>query len=288
LSNKVHTARLSVFSNIFLVVLKIAVGILSGSVSIISEAAHSAIDLVASLIAFFSVRVSNQPPDKEHPYGHGKIENVSGVVEGLLIIIAAIWIVYHSIHSLIANEPIQHLQWGVVVMGISAVVNFFVSRRLYKVAKETDSIALEADALHLKTDIYTSIGVALGIGLIWLTGWHILDPIIAILVALIILTEAYNLIKSAFNPLLDISLDTDEVEIITKIIEEFTDDCIGFHHLRTRRSGPYKYIDFHLEVPDEMTVRESHNLCDKMEERLKENISSADINIHVEPNSNCK
>jgi len=277
-----------VFSNIFLVVLKIIVGIVSGSVSIISEAAHSAIDLVASLIAFFSVRVSNLPPDKEHPYGHGKIENVSGVVEGLLIIIAAVWIVYHSIHSLIANEPVQYMQWGVVVMGISAIVNFFVSRRLYKVAKETDSIALEADALHLKTDIYTSIGVALGIGLIWLTGWHILDPIIAILVALIILTEAYNLIKSAFNPLLDFSLGADEVEIITKIIEEFTDDCIGFHHLRTRRSGPYKYIDFHLEVPDEMTVRESHNLCDKLEERLKEEISTVDISIHVEPNSDCK
>ncbi len=288
MSNKVHTARLSVFSNIFLVILKVIVGIISGSVSIISEAAHSAIDLVASLIAFFSVRVSNMPPDKEHPYGHGKIENVSGVVEGLLIIIAAIWIVYHSIHSLIANEPVQYLKWGVVVMIVSAVVNFFVSRRLYKVAKETDSIALEADALHLKTDIYTSVGVAAGIGLIWITGWHILDPVIAILVALIILSEAYNLIRSAFNPLLDNSLDQDEVDTITEIIGEFTNDCIGYHHLRTRKSGPYKYIDFHLEVPDNMTVKESHNLCDRLEERLKEKISAVDINIHVEPKPDCK
>jgi cation diffusion facilitator family transporter len=288
LSNKVHTARLSVFSNIFLVILKVIVGIISGSVSIISEAAHSAIDLVASLIAFFSVRVSNMPPDKEHPYGHGKIENVSGVVEGLLIIIAAIWIVYHSIHSLIANEPVQYLKWGVVVMIVSAVVNFFVSRRLYKVAKETDSIALEADALHLKTDIYTSVGVAAGIGLIWITGWHILDPVIAILVALIILSEAYNLVRSAFNPLLDNSLDQDEVDTITEIIGEFTNDCIGYHHLRTRKSGPYKYIDFHLEVPDNMTVKESHNLCDRLEERLKEKISAVDINIHVEPKPDCK
>ena len=288
MSNKVHTARLSVFSNIFLVILKVIVGIISGSVSIISEAAHSAIDLVASLIAFFSVRVSNMPPDKEHPYGHGKIENVSGVVEGLLIIIAAIWIVYHSIHSLIANEPVQYLKWGVVVMIVSAVVNFFVSRRLYKVAKETDSIALEADALHLKTDIYTSVGVAAGIGLIWITGWHILDPVIAILVALIILSEAYNLIRSAFNPLLDNSLDQDEVDTITEIIGEFTNDCIGYHHLRTRKSGPYKYIDFHLEVPDNMTVKESHDLCDRLEERLKEKISAVDINIHVEPKSDCK
>lgn len=288
MSNKVHTARLSVFSNIFLVILKVIVGIISGSVSIISEAAHSAIDLVASLIAFFSVRVSNMPPDKEHPYGHGKIENVSGVVEGLLIIIAAIWIVYHSIHSLIANEPVQYLKWGVVVMIVSAVVNFFVSRRLYKVAKETDSIALEADALHLKTDIYTSVGVAAGIGLIWITGWHILDPVIAILVALIILSEAYNLIRSAFNPLLDNSLDQDEVDTITEIIGEFTNDCIGYHHLRTRKSGPYKYIDFHLEVPDNMTVKESHDLCDRLEERLKEKISAVDINIHVEPKPDCK
>jgi cation diffusion facilitator family transporter len=270
------------------VILKITVGIISGSVSIISEAAHSAIDLVASLIAFFSVRVSNLPPDKDHPYGHGKIENISGVAEGLLIIVAAVWIIYHSIHSLIANEPVQYLQWGIVVMIISAVVNFFVSRRLYKVAKETDSIALEADALHLKTDIYTSVGVAFGIGLIWLTGWHILDPVIAILVALFILIEAYNLIKTAFNPLLDFRLEPDEVEKITKIIDKFTDNCVGYHHLRTRRSGPYKYIDFHLEVPDKMTVRESHDLCDKLEEKLKEHIKSVDINIHVEPNSECK
>ncbi len=288
MSKKVNTARLSVFSNIFLVIMKITVGIISGSVSIISEAAHSAIDLVASLIAFFSVKVSNMPPDKEHPYGHGKVENISGVIEGLLIIVAAIWIVYHSIHSLIVNEPVQYLQWGIIVMGVSALVNFFVSRKLYKVAKETDSIALEADALHLKTDIYTSVGVALGIGLIWVTGWHILDPVIAIFVALIILWEAYNLIKSAFNPLLDNSLDQQEVDIITAIIEEFTNDCIGYHHLRTRKSGPYKYIDFHLELPDEMTVKESHNLCDRMEERLKEKFNSVDINIHVEPKSDCK
>ena len=288
MSNKVHTARLSVFSNIFLVVLKITVGIFSGSVSIISEAAHSAIDLVASVIAYFSVRMSNQPPDKEHPYGHGKIENISGVIEGLLIIVAAVWIVYHSIHSIIANEEVQYLEWGVVVMAISAIVNLFVSRRLYKVARETDSIALEADALHLKTDIYTSVGVALGIGLIYLTGWHFLDPIIAIIVALIILAEAFNLIKSAFNPLLDNSLNQDEIDEITKIIEGFTNNCIGYHHLRTRRSGPYKYIDFHLEVPDSMTVRESHDLCDRMEEKLKERINTADINIHVEPKPDCK
>ena len=276
------------FSNIFLVVLKITVGIFSGSVSIISEAAHSAIDLVASVIAYFSVRMSNQPPDKEHPYGHGKIENISGVIEGLLIIVAAVWIVYHSIHSIIANEEVQYLEWGVVVMAISAIVNLFVSRRLYKVARETDSIALEADALHLKTDIYTSVGVALGIGLIYLTGWHFLDPIIAIIVALIILAEAFNLIKSAFNPLLDNSLNQDEIDEITKIIEGFTNNCIGYHHLRTRRSGPYKYIDFHLEVPDSMTVRESHDLCDRMEEKLKERINTADINIHVEPKPDCK
>ncbi len=288
MSNKIHTARLSVFSNTFLVILKIIVGIASGSVSIISEAVHSAIDLMASFIAFFSVKVSDRPPDRNHPYGHGKVENVSGVVEGLLIIVAAVWIVYHSIYSILDNEPVQYLQWGIVVMGISAVVNLYVSRRLYKVAKETDSIALEADALHLKTDIYTSVGVAIGIGLIWLTDWHILDPIIAILVALIILAEAYKLIKTAIKPLLDISLEQDEINSITKIINKFVGNGIGYHHIRTRKSGPYKYVDFHLEVPDEMTVREAHNLCDRIEESIQRNINSIDINIHIEPNTNNK
>ena len=288
MNKKVKTARLSIFSNLFLIVIKIVAGILSGSVSIISEAIHSTIDLIASFIAFFSVKVSGLPPDKEHPYGHGKIENISGVVEGLLILVAAFWIIYEAVKKFVDHEPIEFLYLGIIVMSVSAIVNFFVSRRLYKVAKETDSIALEADALHLKTDIYTSVGVAIGMIIIWITGIHILDPIIAILVALIILKEAYSLIRNAYRPLVDIALPDEDLGIVDDVLSKFVVGEVSYHKVRSRKSGPYKYLDFHLNVPGDMSVKDSHNLCDRIELELKTSIKSLDVNIHVEPSKSIK
>ncbi|HEX2970098.1 MAG TPA: cation diffusion facilitator family transporter, partial [Bacteroidales bacterium] len=181
---KVKVARLSIVSNTFLIIIKIVVGLLSGSVSIISEAIHSSMDLVAALIAFFSVRVSDNPPDSRHPYGHGKVENVSGVIEALLIFIAAGWIIFEASKKIFGGEiELESIGLGSLVMLIAAVVNTLVSMRLYKVARETHSVALEADALHLKTDVYTSLGVAAGLGLIMLTGFRWLDPVVAIMVA---------------------------------------------------------------------------------------------------------
>ena len=168
-------------------------------------------------------------------------------------------------------------------MSLSAVINFFVSKRLYKVAIETDSIALEADALHFKTDVYTSLGVAVGLGLISITNLHILDPIIAIAVALIIVYEAIVLIKNAYKPLVDFSLPENDIKLIHSILKKFTHDCISFHQFRTRKSGSHKYLDFHLEVPEEMTVKDAHKLCDDIENDLKLKINNLDINIHIEP-----
>lgn len=280
---KVKTARLSIFSNILLIVIKLIAGMLSGSVSIISEAIHSMMDLVAAVIAFFSVRISSQPPDKEHPYDHGKYENISGVVEGLLILFASSWIIFEAVKKFTDPEPMEFLFLGFAVMTISAIVNFFVSKRLYKVAKQYDSIALEADALHLRTDVYTSAGVAIGLLLIWLTNLHFLDPIIAILVALIILYEAVILIKNAFRPLLDTSLPESDIEKIHTTLKNYVNDCISYHKFRTRKSGAQKYLDFHLEVPENMTVREAHDLCDKIEIDLKNKLTEIDVNIHIEP-----
>jgi len=288
LNKKVKTARLSIFSNVFLIVIKLIAGILSGSVSILSEAIHSMMDLIAAVIAFISVRISSQPADKEHPYDHGKYENVSGVVEGILILVAAAWIIYEAIHKFQYKEEMKYLYVGLIVMCISALINFLVSRRLYQVAKETDSIALEADALHLKTDVYTSLSVAIGLGLISITDLHILDPIIAIAVALIIVYEAIILIRNAYRPLVDFSLPDSDIKLIYSILNNFTGDCINFHRFRTRKSGSHKYLDFHLEVPEEMTVKEAHQLCDNIENELMKNIQSLDINIHIEPCSRKK
>ena len=207
MDRKVKVASLSIASNTMLIILKIIAGVLSGSVSILSEAIHSSMDLLAAIIAFFAVRFSSKPADEKHPYGHGKIENISGVIEGLLIFIAAALIIKEAISKLMnPGDKLFNVPVAVGVMLISSIVNLIVSKKLYKVAKEEDSIALEADALHLKTDIYTSAGVGIGLILIEITKKPILDPFVAILVALLIIKESWSLCRNAFNPLLDIKL----------------------------------------------------------------------------------
>ncbi|HEY9122812.1 MAG TPA: cation diffusion facilitator family transporter, partial [Bacteroidales bacterium] len=214
MNEKTKAAGISVFSNTSLVIFKLITGFITGSVSILSEAIHSAMDLLAAVIAFFAVRISDTPADKGHPYGHGKYENVSGIIEALLILLASGWIIYEAVVKILHPGPIESIGLGSVVMFVSAVANFFVSRYLYKVAKKTDSIALEADALHLKTDVYTSLGVAIGLLLIWATGWHFLDSVIAVFVATLIVKEAVHLLRAAYAPLLDASLSESEVEVI--------------------------------------------------------------------------
>ncbi len=189
LHRKAKAARLSIYSNSFLVVMNLIVGIISGSVSILSEAIHTLVDLIASSIAFFSVKISDSPPDKEHPYGHGKFENISGVIEAILIFVASGVIIYHALIQLTSETAINHtgITLGFIVMMISAIIDMVVSRHLYKVAKETDSIALKADALHLSVHVYTSFGVGVSLAVIYFTGWDFLDPVAAIVVAAFIL-----------------------------------------------------------------------------------------------------
>ncbi|MDR3644729.1 MAG: cation diffusion facilitator family transporter [Clostridia bacterium] len=285
-SGKSGAASVSVISNSLLVALKLAAGLLSGSVSILSEAIHSSIDLIAALIAFFSVRFSSKPADKIHPYGHGKIENVSGVTEGLLILVAAVMIIREAVLRILHPAPVGFGAVAACVMLFSAVVNFFVSRFLFKTAKQEDSIALEADALHLKTDVWTSLGVAVGITLITLfPAVPILDPIVAILVACLIIKEAFSLCRNAFSPLLDSKLSDEEEKKIAAVIENYRCKIVDFHSLRTRKSGSVKYIDFHLTVAHEMTVEQSHSLCEQIECDLEAAICHTNVNIHIEPDN---
>jgi cation diffusion facilitator family transporter len=278
---KVKIARLSVISNTLLIIMKLVVGIISGSVSIISEAIHSSMDLVAALIAFFSVKVSDTPPDSRHPYGHGKVENISGVIEALLIFVAAIWIIVEAVKKLLGEEIILESLWmGSLVMAVSAIVNIIVSRKLYKVAHETNSIALEADALHLKTDVYTSAGVALGLLLIILTDIKWMDPVIAILVALFIIKESHNLLKRAFWPLLDSAWAEDEIKDLEK---KLNDMGVNYHELRTRKAGNYRFIDIHVEIPGNESVGDAHKYCDQIEDELMAVYENLNVTIHIEP-----
>ena len=278
---KVSIARLSVLSNSLLIIMKFIVGFISGSVSIISEAIHSSMDLIAAVIAFFAVKISDTPPDSRHPYGHGKVENISGVIEAILIFIAAVLIIFEAVRKLLGEAIVLDKIWiGSLVMILSAGINTYVSHRLYKVARETKSVALEADALHLKTDVYTSVGVAVGLALILLTGIKWLDPAVAMLVALFIIKESYTLLKRAFTPLLDTAWNEDEIEDLERKLNKLE---VNYHSLRTRVAGNYRFIDIHVEVPKEETVGDAHKYCDKIENELMSTYENLNVTIHVEP-----
>lgn len=278
---KVKVARLSILSNTLLILMKLAAGILSGSVSIISEAIHSSMDLVAALIAFFSVSVSDNPPDSRHPYGHGKVENISGVIEALLIFLAALWIIFEAVKKLLEGSfELDSVAIGSAVMIVSAIVNTIVSRKLYKVARATGSVALEADALHLKTDVYTSLGVALGLGLIMITGINWLDPVVAILVALFIIRESYHLMVKAFTPLLDTAWEEDDIAKLENTLNMME---VDFHDLRTRVAGNYRFIDLHIQIPQDESVGHAHEYCDRIENELTSKYENLTVTIHVEP-----
>lgn len=281
-SRKSGAALLSVLSNTTLVTLKLVVGILSGSVSIISEAIHSANDLLAALIAYFSIRISLKPPDEEHPYGHGKAESISGAVEAVLIILASFWIIYEAVGRIVTGGEIQHLGWGTAVMAISVVLNYFVSRHLFKVARQEDSLALETDAQHLATDIYTSLGVTIGLVLVWITGWTIIDPIIAIAVALFILRIGWRLTVTAGVHLMDSSLPAMEIVTIEEIVRS-DESVISFHDLRTRKSGNLRHIDMHIVIDADTRLVEAHQIADELEQKIVKALWPAQVVVHVDP-----
>jgi cation diffusion facilitator family transporter len=285
MSAKSRAAALSVASNTSLVLLKLAVGLLSGSVSIISEAIHSANDLLAAIIAWVSVRTSDKAADAEHPYGHGKIEGVSGAVEALLIVVAGIWIIVEAVKRIMHGGEVEHLGAGTAVMAVSVVVNILVSRHLFKVAKQEDSLALEADAHHLSTDVLTSLGVAAGLAAVWgyrtwtggSTALDIVDPI-----ALFILKIGADLTKSAVGHLLDRGLPEAELEIIGGILERHS-TVIEWHSLRTRKSGSQRHIDVHVTMGGDATLSASHAAVREIEGDIRQALPSAHVVIHVDP-----
>ena len=286
---KERVAMLSVASNSVLVLFKVVVGVLIGSVSIISEAIHSGMDLVAAVIAMFSVKTSSVPADERHPFGHGKIENISGFVEALLIFIAAFWIIFEALKKLNSPKVMEFAEWGVAVMLFSSVVNYIVSRKLFQVGKEADSIALQADAWHLRTDVYTSAGVMAGLSVIWLghklfpdPDIHWIDPVAAIFVAVLILRAAYNLTVHSILDLLDVKLPPEEEDFIRDIISH-QPVIYGFHQLKTRKAGHVRFVEFHIKVDPQMSVLDSHNITKTLKQNIRKKFTDCVITIHIEP-----
>ncbi len=285
-----QAASISVVSNTLLVVLKIVSGIMIGSVAVISEAIHSAVDLIAALIALFAVKTSAKPPDRDHPYGHGKYENVSGTIEALLIFVAAAWIIYEAVGRLLHPRPLDAPLAGMIVMAASALVNIVVSEILFRVSKAHDSIALEADAWHLRTDVYTSVGVFAGLAVImahetWFPQVNLdwVDPMAAILVAMLIFRAAYHLTVQSARDLTDASLPPDEEKWICQCMVAMAPRVMGFHKLRTRKAGAQRFVDVHMLVAPEMSVAQAHGLADELVEQVKSRFPRSTVAVHIEP-----
>lgn len=281
---------LSVVSNTLLIIIKLIVGLTINSISIISEAVHSSIDLIAALMAFFAVKASSLPPDKDHPYGHHKAENISGFLESLLIIIAALWIIYESIRKLIYPEHLKIIGAGIAVMFFSTVINIYVSKKLYKTALKTNSIAIKADAAHLATDVYTSSGVMGGLILIWCLenffpnkNFHWIDPLSAIIVAGIIIKTGLSLTLESIKDLMDGSASDSEIEKIQNIIKN-SKDVEGYRNLKTRKAGGKIFVEFELMIDKNIPFEQAHLITENIANEIKNNIN-CEVIIHPEPSS---
>ncbi len=288
-NHKSRAASVSVASNSALVVGKIFVGLAIGSVSILSEAIHSGIDLVAALIAWWAVRASEAPADDEHPFGHGKFENLSGAIEALLILVAGFWIVIEAVKKLMHPTPLEGTLLGVVIMAVSAIANYFVSRWLMRVGRATDSVALIADAWHLRTDVYTSLGVMSGLAVVAIArrlapgrSFDWIDPVVALMVALFIVRAAVKLTVGAVRDLLDVRLPLEELGRIEGYMQS-RHDVLGYHDLRTRKAGGWRFVEIHLELPPDMTVRESHAIAHSVSLEIQERLPSSSVMVHVDP-----
>ena len=280
--NKQKAAMLSVISNTLLIIFKLIAGLSMNSISVISEAIHSSLDLLASIIAFFSIKKANIPEDEDHPFGHGMYENVSGFVEAILILLAAIIIIYEAVKKIINGVNVDHIGTGAIVMLVSSLVNLFISLSLLRISKKTNSIALEADAYHLLTDVFTSMGVFAGLLLLKFTGIKMLDPITAIVVALLIIKTSINLIKKSMKDLVDSSLPKEDLNKIINIFLAYP-EITSYHRLRTRKSGETIEIDVHLRTNGETSLKEAHNLSSAIEKQVQTLFQSCYIVVHIEP-----
>lgn len=276
-------AKFSLVVVIGLIVLKVVVGVITGSISVLAQAADSFLDLIGIAITFFAAIIAAKPADEEHPFGHGKVENVAAIVQAMLIFTAGGLIIYSAVRRIITGTTLELTEAGIGVMLVSIIISIFLSRHLLKVSRAVDSIALEASARNIAADVYSASGVLVGLVAIRFTGLSIIDPIIALLVSLIILKAAYDVLRKSFGGLIDVKLPETEESIIRSAIMEHAGEMINFHELRTRKAGSQRYIDLHLVMPKDISVEEAHQMCDHLEQDIESKLRNANVTIHVEP-----
>jgi cation diffusion facilitator family transporter len=283
-----RAAAFSIVSNSVLIVLKVLAGVATGSVALLTEAMHSAVDLLASVVAFFSVRKAEEPADESHRYGHGKFENLAAAFEGLLILVGAAVIVFESVRRLVQGAgQIDHLGWGISVIAFSAAVNFGVSGYLHRRATYFESPALAGDAEHLRTDALTSTGVLVGLVLVQVTGAEWIDPVVALMVAGAIVAAGVRLMVRSTNVLVDAALPEDELAAIRRTIRASADEgVVGYHKLRTRQSGPRRHVDLHVQFASGTTLEDAHATAHALQDAIAAVVPNADVLIHLEPEAN--
>ncbi len=276
-------AKLLLVTVIGLFGLKVAVGILTDSISIWAQSVDSSLDIFAVVITFLTVGFSAKPADQEHPFGHGKVEDIAAGIQAVLLLGAASIIIYSATHRIIVGDGIQLTEAGIGVMLVSMVVSIFLSRHLFRVARKTDSIALEANANNIRGDVYSTAGVMIGLLLVRFTGLTIFDPILALVVSLLILRATYRVGRMAFSGLLDVRLPKAEEDEIISCIKEHTTQLAGFHAVRTRKAGNQRFIDLHLMLAKNTSVEEAHQMCDHLEKDIESRLPKSNVTIHVEP-----
>lgn len=286
-SNRVRKRRaaaLSIGSNGVLIVAKLAAGLATGSIAILTEAIHSLIDLIASVVAYVSVGIADEPPDHGHPYGHRKVENLAAVVEAVLIVVGAVVIVYESIHRLFAGSSVEMLGIGMGVMGLSVAANVAVSTLLYRRAAETNSPALAADAAHLRTDAITSFAVLVALAAVELTGVPELDSLVAIGVAVAISAAAIRILRRASLVLVDTSLPPHELELVRDAITGHgAPEVVGFHKLRARGDSGSRHVDMHVQFAVGTTLERAHSVAHELQDAIRDRLDDVDVLIHLEP-----
>jgi cation diffusion facilitator family transporter len=289
IKTKSGAAGLSIVSNSLLIALKLAAGAITGSIAILTEALHSLVDLVASVIAFISVRKADEPADADHPYGHEKIEPLSANIEGMLILVGAGIIIYEATHRLVVGSTVESLGVGIAVMAVSVVANLAVSSVLMRQARTHDSLALEGDAAHLRTDALTSGGVLVGLALVQITGLDALDSVTALLVAALIVVAGIRIMRRSSGVLVDEALPDEEMDRIESAIQAArTPEVAGYHKLRARRAGRRRYIDLHVQYRSGTSLEDAHHLAHALRDAIEAEIPRAEVLIHVEPETSVR
>ena len=281
--NLTKFAWLSIFAAVATIGLKAGAYFLTGSVGLLSDALESVINLAAAIIALMILKLAARPPDEEHAFGHDKAEYFASGIEGTLILFAAIGIIWAAVSRLFSPQPIEQVGIGLVIIGIATAINLVVGQILIRNGKKHRSITLEADGHHLMTDVWTSIGVIIGVWLVYLTGWLILDPLIAIFVAANIIRVGFKLMRRSTLGLMDTAISVEKQKDVKSVLDRYAEERgIEYHALRTRRAATRSFISVHILVPGAWTVHEGHGLLEEIEADIRQDIKGAIVFTHLE------